>query len=107
MDELTKNKIITALRLGRKKRPKKIFGKPFDTSNGACAIGAIAVGLGLPTKDQAPENLGNIAYKFVRNQLGIEKHTNDLVTKIWRKNDDAEWLKADPDKAVIEYIRSL
>ncbi len=102
-------RILNALRLGRKKRPEKIDGELFRNDKAACALGAIAIGLGIPdnlvndylhpTKDADQDK----AYNFVKDTLGLEFWSD--ISSIYSVNDDTVSQGGHPDQAVIEYIK--
>jgi hypothetical protein len=107
--------IIEALHKGRELYPEKECGSPFSSNNkGACAIGAIAAGLGF-----VPDNTGygrTVApYDFVQDKLiadGIEpKIAYRIINHIWSTNDscwddDTEEMIVDPDLTVIESLKA-
>ncbi len=102
--EQQRNRLLTALRLGRKKKPEQITGRLFGSNNnGACAIGAIALGLGF--KPEEHEDVED-AYNFVNEKIELNPAL-DIINHIWRTNDDAQYKERSPDDLVIEYIKSL
>lgn len=107
---------IEALRKGREKFPIKISGEPFGNIPGsACAIGAIAVGLGYDHLDYDNENDDDTnVYSFVKTKLNIAKGEGPALSAIYFTNDNCfDWneegteqhMICDPDEAVINRIR--
>lgn len=103
--------VIDALKAGREKRPIKISGRCFSDNDKACALGAIALGLGYNWESTELIDNEREVYDFLENYM-----TSSVWGKIYRTNDDSwQWdinqeayaMVRDPDEAVIEYLNSL
>jgi hypothetical protein len=111
LEPTTPIKPSEALRLGRLVRPERCSVTMFDAYHGACALGAMAVGLGFdPRQVSAEDN----AYQFVADKFGWTLETSDegdppdgSVSAIWSRFDRAENRGNDGDAAVLAYLEGL
>lgn len=90
-----------ALRLGRLIRPVEAWSRVFEGANAACAIGAMALGYGLP--DPGENDSGRDAYLLVAARVGLP-HDSEAFDGIWKASDDAE--DGERDAATIAYLES-
>lgn len=98
---LTNEEVIEALHKGREQRPVKIAGNLFRNGDKACALGAIAIGLGFEPElwDNGHYDEGK-GYSFLTPTI---PHLDD----IWRQNDNCfedRVMITDPDVEVIRVL---
>jgi len=106
---LTADEIIAALHKGREVRPIQFHGVLWEDNDKACALSAIAIGLGIePTDDINEEEEIYLSLGKILNNSKV-----DGVYEIFHLNDHAWGWKEeggygqvyDPDEAVIQFVK--
>lgn len=108
-----KDTLINALIEGRKVRPKHSFGVNLKGEDEACALGAIAIGLGYENIPNPSDGDSETVYDFI-DLCGFSKYKKPIYSlydntlmQEYDKNRNKDAAGALADAKVIDYIRSL